>query len=135
MNDIQTARALGWFSVALGVAELVAGRALARALGLERQIALFRFFGAREMAVGAVILAHPDAASGPWARVAGDALDLAVLGTALLSGNSRRGTAAVAAAAVAGITVADILCAQALTARKARALATARRTRVRKAAA
>ena len=131
MNDIQVAKALGWFSLALGVTEVVAGGTLARVLGLGRRRAgLLRAFGAREVAAGAMILANPNSSAGVWSRVAGDALDLAVLGTALLPGNPRRGAALVATLAVAGVTVADILCAQALTHRESRALATARRTRV-----
>ena len=131
MNDIQTARALGYFSLALGVTELVAGGMLARSLGLGRRAGLVRAFGAREVAAGMAVLAQPDRPLGLWARVAGDALDLAVLATALLPGNPRRTAAAVATAAVAGITLADILCAQALTSRSARQMEVARRARVR----
>ena len=81
-----------------------------------------------------MILARPDSSAGLWARVAGDALDLAVLATALMPGNPRRTAAAIATVAVAGVTVADILCAQALTSRRSRTRATARRTRVQRTA-
>lgn len=129
MNDLQVARVLGWFSLALGATEMLAGRRLARMLGMERRTLLVRAFGAREVAAGVAILTHPEAASGLWARVAGDAVDLIVLAATLLPGKPRRGAVALAATAVAGVTVADVLCARALDGRRVRALATARRTR------
>ena len=131
MNDIQVAKALGWFSVGLGLTELLAGRQLAAFFGIKRHSLLVRLFGARELMAGVVVLAHPEKAQGLWARVAGDALDLAVLGGALLPGHRRRGAAALALAAVVGVTAADVLCAEALVSRKSRAIATAQRTRVK----
>ena len=44
------ARGLGVFSIALGVVEVIAARALARTLGMEGQETLIRAYGVREIA-------------------------------------------------------------------------------------
>ncbi|RAI38188.1 hypothetical protein CH338_13495, partial [Rhodoplanes elegans] len=46
------ARGLGWFSIALGVAEIVAPRAITRRIGLRGQESLVQAYGAREIATG-----------------------------------------------------------------------------------
>jgi len=101
------ARALGWFSIGLGVAELVAPGQLARTLGLEGKEDLIRGYGARELGSGVLTLSV-DKSVGLAARIAGDALDLATLSTALRRDNPNRGAAAVAMALVAGVTLLDI---------------------------
>lgn len=101
------ARALGWFSIGLGVAELVAPGRLARSLGLDGKEGLIRAYGARELA-SAVPTLSIDKPVGLAARIGGDALDLATLATALRGDNSRRRHAAVATALVVGITLLDI---------------------------
>ena len=131
MNDLQLAKGLGLFSLALGAFELAAGRRISRALGVATP-GLVRAFGAREVVAGIGVLAYPDNAAPVWARVAGDALDLAVLATALGSGNRKRKNTALAILAVAGATALDIACATALQNRQGRALATARRTRIKR---
>ena len=109
------ARALGWFSIGLGLAEIVAARGLSRSLGMGRSAGLVRAFGIREVATGVGILSRPSAASWVRGRVFGDALDLATLGTTVLRpGNPKQGRAALALAAVAGITVLDVFCANRL---------------------
>ncbi len=133
MNDIQTAKLLGWFSVGLGAAELILGRSMNRTLGLGQSPALVRAFGAREVAVGAMVLMYPDAAAPVWLRVAGDALDLAVLARALTTRNRRREAALLTTLAVVGVTALDVITAASLSQRHTRALATARRTRVQRA--
>src|SRR5205085_5199685 len=72
------ARALGWFSIGLGVAELVAPGKLARMLGLEDKEGLIRAYGARELA-SAVPTLSVDKPVGLASRIAGDALDLGTL--------------------------------------------------------
>jgi hypothetical protein len=130
MNDIQLAKFLGWFSIALGALELVAPGRLASALGLRRSGALVRGLGAREVAAGVAALAYPDSPAPPWARVAGDALDLAVLRSVLRPGNPRREKASAATAAVLAVMAIDVICAVALTRRQARVAETGRRTRI-----
>jgi hypothetical protein len=113
----QLAVGLGWFSLALGVAELAAPRTVARLIGMPPDaatIAVLRSYGAREIGNGAAILAQPDRAQWMWSRVAGDALDLATLAGALNASNTARGRALFAAAAVLGVTALDVLCAQQL---------------------
>ena len=102
------ARFLGYFSIGLGTLEALAPAVLERTLGI-RNRALLRAYGARELAAGAGILAgRPQ--PWLWARVGGDALDVATLLTALRAGNPRRGWAALALASVLGITALDVLC-------------------------
>ena len=103
---------LGAFSLALGLAEVLAPRALARALGMRGSAAWIRACGVREIATGIGILASRDAAPWLWGRVAGDAIDLATLGAGFGGGN--KGALAFAAASVAGVTMADVATAQVL---------------------
>jgi uncharacterized protein YjeT (DUF2065 family) len=106
------ASALGWFSIGLGLAEIIAPRALAKLIGVKgNHDALLRVFGLREMMSGVGILMQPRPAGWLWARVGGDALDLAALGVALASPDSDREKVLGALAAVAGVTVADVICA------------------------
>lgn len=116
------ARGLGWFSIGLGLAELLAPRGLARALGMERHAGLIRAYGAREVATGLGILAQKDPTPWIWGRVGGDALDLATLATAVGDDNPKQRNVGLALAAVAGVTLLDVACAQALAAER-RALA------------
>jgi hypothetical protein len=104
------ARALGWFSIALGVMELVAPHRLTRNLGLVGKEPLVRAYGAREIASGLVTLS-PDKRLGLWSRVAGDALDMASLMPALHPYNPKRGNAKLAQAMVIGVTALDVLAA------------------------
>lgn len=102
------ARFLGVFSIALGIAEVVAPRALARALGMEGRESLIRGYGLREIATGVGILASEDPAPWIWGRVAGDALDLATLATGLEGDNRQQGNVMLAMGAVAGVTALDL---------------------------
>jgi hypothetical protein len=108
------AQGLGWFSIGLGLAELLAPRSIARALGMEERTGLIRAYGAREVAAGVGILTQKDPTPWVWGRVAGDALDLATLAGGLDRRNPRRGNVGIALAAVAGVTILDALCARAL---------------------
>jgi len=73
---------LGWFSLALGAAELLAGRRIARALDVPDHAGTVRGFGMRELASGAALLSAPGNPGRVATRVAGDALDLGALGLA-----------------------------------------------------
>ena len=105
------ARGLGWFSIGLGVAELVAGHRIARWMGMEDRAGLIRAYGAREVATGVGLLAMGDARPWMWGRIAGDALDIATLAAAHRDGNPRRENVATALGAVAAVTAFDVLCA------------------------
>lgn len=102
------ARALGWFSIGLGVTELVAPGWIARKLGLEGQEGLIRAYGAREL-TSAVPTLSVDKGVGLASRIAGDALDLGTLAFALGKDNPKRGNAAIATALVAGVTLLDLI--------------------------
>lgn len=79
------ARALGWFSIGLGLAELTMPRALARAAGAPNLPSLTRFYGLREIGTGIGILTSKDPSPWLWGRVAGDALDVATVGAGLVT--------------------------------------------------
>src|SRR5829696_2844870 len=86
------ARGLGWFSVGLGLAELLAPRAIATISGVSNtHTGLIRLYGLRELASGIAIFAQKKPAEAMWSRVAGDALDLASLGFACTSPDAKRG--------------------------------------------
>jgi hypothetical protein len=112
----RVARGLGWFSLALGVAEIAAPGKLARALGLEGRERLLQAYGGREIGAGIWALSDTPAPA-IWSRVAGDLVDLATLAAGVRDGDEeQRRNAWIALAAVAGITVVDVLTAASLTA-------------------
>lgn len=116
--DQKLALGLGWFSVGLGLWELLAPGSLARTIGVEDESGnrkLLRFYGMRELAAGVGILSQPHTSGWLWARVAGDALDMASLGKSLASGNSDKGKLTTAALAVAGVTALDVYCGRRMT--------------------
>jgi uncharacterized membrane protein len=81
-TGIKLGKGLGWFSIGLGLAELLAPRGLARFMGIPddgKAPWILRAYGLRELAAGAVCLAKPGSPVGPQVRFAGDLLDLATL--------------------------------------------------------
>jgi len=121
----EMARALGWFSLALGAAELVAPHAITRALGMQGKEGLVRAFGLREIAAGMTSLST-EKSLGLWSRVGGDALDLAVLFSAYRDNNPKKQNVGFALAAVAAITLIDLVSAKGNSATHARSRGTAR---------
>jgi uncharacterized membrane protein len=114
--------ALGWFSIGVGVAQLLAPRAVSRAAGLPIPPAVTRLCGVREIGCGLGILADEQATAWVEARVAGDALDLATLAAALLVGPGvARRRVALATAVVAGVAAVDVYCSRQLRERERRA--------------
>ncbi|HJR59859.1 MAG TPA: SRPBCC family protein [Vicinamibacterales bacterium] len=110
----QLALGLGWFSIGLGLVELMAPQTLARAIGMPgASPTVLRAFGAREIGAGLAILNEPDRATWLWSRVGGDAVDLSYLASGLADHNNKT-RIAIAMAAVAGVTALDVLCAQEL---------------------
>ena len=105
------ATALGWFSLALGAAELLAPKALAHWLGMRHGAPILKVYGARGVAAGFGILALGNKAPGVWSRVAGDALDIATLVSIAIENPRKRRNVGIACAAVLGATAADIACA------------------------
>ncbi len=109
----------------------MAAPAINRKLGLGLPDWIVRLFGAREVVSGFVVLAHPDEAPPIGIRLAGDALDLAVLSKALLPGRKVTNGAMLASIAVLGVTALDLAAGVSLRRRRAAALETAQRTRYR----
>jgi uncharacterized membrane protein len=72
------------------------------------QQTLLRLIGIRELASGAGLLTQQKTTPWLWSRVAGDAMDLAVLGTGLRPSNPMRDRTAGAMLAVAAITALDV---------------------------
>ena len=104
-----TARRLGWFSIALGVTELLFARHVARAAGLQGRESLVRLFGAREIASGLGILLSPPEKQAPWlwARVAGDAMDVTAVASGLRRDNPGALNSAATLLALAPVGMAD----------------------------
>lgn len=111
----QLAHGLGWFSIGLGLSEVLAPRGIAKVCGVRGDKRLIRLFGVREILSGIGIFAQGRRpAAAVWSRVAGDALDLATLGAAFASPRSNKRRLAFATANVLAVTALDITCAQQL---------------------
>jgi uncharacterized membrane protein len=109
------AKGLGSFSIGLGLAELLAPRAIASISGVPKtRTGLIRLYGLREIAAGVMIFSQENPVGGMWSRVAGDALDLASLGAAATNPNSNKGRLAFATANVLAVTALDVICAKQL---------------------
>lgn len=108
-------KALGWFSLGLGLVELLAPHRITRMLGMEGQEALVRAYGAREISSGILSLST-EKHLGLWSRVGGDGIDIATLLTAHRDDNPKKENVATALAMVAGITLLDLMAAQGTTA-------------------
>ncbi|HEY9510882.1 MAG TPA: SRPBCC family protein [Verrucomicrobiae bacterium] len=106
-SEDELARALGWFSIGLGLAELLVPRKLGRSIGVGEHPTLMRLLGVREITSGVGILTGQKPSGWLWSRLGGDIMDLALLGAALTSENSRPTRVALASAAVAGVTAFD----------------------------
>jgi uncharacterized membrane protein len=117
VNGEKLARGLGWFSLGLGLAELLAPRGVAKVAGMRGNTTLIRLFGLREIASGIAIFAQGKRpAEAVWSRVVGDALDLACLGAAYATPENDKGRLTFATANVLAVTALDVLCAQQLSA-------------------
>lgn len=101
-------RFLGWFSIGLGVCEVLTPGAVSRIAGTNNHKGLVRFYGLREIAAGVGILTNQNPSKWLWARVAGDVVDIA----SMVKGSENGVATAGALAAVAGVTALDIYCAK-----------------------
>lgn len=105
----QLAKALGWFSIGLGLAQLLAPEKVSRAIGVADSPKLMRALGARELSAGIGILSQRRPANWLWGRVAGDAMDLLLLAAAARDRGNDQRRIALATAAVTGIAVLDLM--------------------------
>jgi uncharacterized membrane protein len=114
MDDEKLARALGWFSLGLGLAHLLVPKGLSQLIGVhddDKTQTVLRAVGLREIASGGAILTQPNPIAKVWVRVAGDVTDLALLGAALDSTRNQRNRVAAAIAVGVGVTALDLYCA------------------------
>jgi len=102
------ARSLGWFSLGLGLAELLAAPSLARFLGMEGRENLLRTYGLREIGSGMLTLSI-DKQAGLMSRIAGDGLDIATLYSAMRDDNPKKQNVGMALAMVLGVTFLDVV--------------------------
>ncbi len=104
-------RGLGWASTGLGIPQLVAPRWFNRAIGVgegAKPQATTAIIGVRELAAAAGLLGT-ESPAWLWARVAGDLMDLGLLGAALTNHDRRgMGRTVAATAAVVGIAGVDL---------------------------
>lgn len=106
------ATGLGWFSIGVGAAELLAPGMLARLIGANDTSAArktLRVFGAREVLAGALILAGPRRSVPLWNRVLGDAIDLAALALAMRDREASRPRLLASMVSVVGVTALDAI--------------------------
>jgi hypothetical protein len=102
-------RGLGYFSIGLGLAELLAPRQVSRGAGMHRQNYLLRGFGLREVATGIGLLTTSNPRPWLWGRVAGDVLDVATVATT--ADGRRSGRLGSSFAALLGVGLLDLYCA------------------------
>ncbi len=113
-NWERLANGLGWFSIGLGLSELIAPRAMADFIGVRNSgsnRSVLRAYGAREIAAGIGILMQERPAGWMWARVVGDLLDFGSLVSSVGSSGSSGGRLARSMGAVAGVAALDFYCA------------------------
>ena len=115
-SNVAASRALGLASIGIGLAEIAAPRQVQQLLGLDDkadQRGTLRVLGVRELMHGVSLLAGGKPRklrAGIWSRVAGDALDSALLSAAATK-TRRPAMFAAITALVLAIGVADALCA------------------------
>lgn len=109
MDLLIAKRALGLFSIALGVVAVAAPRRMADKLGLEMDEQAMSAFGAREIAAGAGLLSPVKPGPWFWMRVGGDVMDIAGVARSVQKDNPRRKMAWLALGAVAAIAVVDVI--------------------------
>jgi hypothetical protein len=113
------ARNLGWFSIGLGLVELLGAHRITRTLGMEGQETMVRAFGLREIGSGMMTLSV-DKEVGLASRIVGDGLDIVTLGSAMHPDNHKQDNVAIALVMVAGVTLLDFIAVGASTGRHMR---------------
>ena len=114
VQQAKLARGLGWLSIGLGLAGLAAPGTMARLTGIQndgRSRGILRAVGVREIVCGIGILASDRPTPWLWARLGGDAIDLALLGGALATDQGQSARTGGAMAAITAIAALDSYCA------------------------
>ena len=110
-NRQTLASSLGWFSIGIGLAELLAPPPLSRLCGLPNPPNVLRLMGLREIVTVIGILTQPKTSTWLKARVAGDVVDLGLMSASFFAEEARPIRLALATGAVAGVTALDVFCA------------------------
>lgn len=99
-------KGLGWFSIGLGMAELIAPRGVSRAAGMHKHPLLLQSYGMREITTGLGLLLSRN--PWPWllGRVAGDALDIATVAATV--DTRKQGRVGASFAALLGVALLDL---------------------------
>jgi uncharacterized membrane protein len=109
---------LGMFSIGLGLAQVTLPGVISRLCGIDHRDdqnrRIMRLMGMREISHGVAILSNQQPEKAVWSRVAGDALDLALLGKALINPDNDRAATLFATANVLAVTALDVMCAKTL---------------------
>lgn len=100
-------RALGWLSLGLGIGATLQSRRMSAAIGMESREGAVRVAGARELTAAYGLLSAGDPTPWLWSRVAGDVMDLLMLGAAARR-RPRRNRALTAFGIVAAVTAIDV---------------------------
>ena len=106
------AMGLGIFSFALGIPQTLAPGRVNRLIGVKddaRSRLIMRAVGVRELVAGVGIFTDRRPTQWIWARVAGDTMDLALLGSALRNKSKSPNRTLAATGAVAGAFAADVI--------------------------
>jgi hypothetical protein len=114
MQEQQRAHGLGWFSIALGLGQLLAPNEISRLIGVSQNESLMRALGLREVITGIGILGQRTPSSGVWARVSGDLVDIGLLLTALSGRKSERHRVAATTGTIIAVTFVDLITARRL---------------------
>ena len=109
MNLLIAKRALGLFSIGLGVVAVASPARVSRFLGLTLDDDAMSAFGAREIASGSGLLSPVKPGPWFWMRVGGDVMDMAALAKSVTPDNPRRKMAILALGVVAAIAAIDIV--------------------------
>lgn len=109
------AKGLGYFSIGLGLMELLMPARIGETIGVSnRYRAFLPVLGLREIAHGAAILSGQKPTAGVWSRVGGDAVDLAYLALGFAGKENNKNRLLGTTIAILGVTALDVMCAQAL---------------------
>jgi len=109
------AKGLGYFSIGLGLMELLMPGRVGEMIGVSnRYRAFLPVLGLREIAHGAAILSQQKPTESVWSRVGGDVIDLVYLAAAFAGEENNKNRLTGATIAVLGVTVLDVMCASAL---------------------
>lgn len=113
-NEDPLVRFLGWFSIGLGLTQVLAPGWVASVAGVPKRRGLMRLMGFRELSAGWGIFTQPHPSGALWSRVVGDVIDLASLGGAMASPRAKKGRLTFATASVLGVSMLDLACARRL---------------------